>query len=123
MRRVLSLISVCVVASATIVAAAPKKDAKKDAKKADKKDKGPVAPAKDAGSAAGGGAAGSASGSGSGGGSGEAVQMTEDTPPADMNGVDENPDAPRGVGSETKLEAAAPVQKRAAGYPIEEALR
>jgi hypothetical protein len=103
-------------ASVSVVAAAPKKDAKKA-------DKGPVAPAKDAAPAIGGGAAGSGSGSGSGGGSGDAVQMTEDAPPADMNGVDENPDAPRTVGSETRLEAAVPAPTRAAGYPIEEALR
>ena len=121
MRRLLSLLSVCVVASATVVAAAPKKAAKKA-------DKGPVAPAKDAApAAAGGGAAGAGSGSssaaGSAAGSGDAVQMTEDAPPADMNGTDENPDAPRAVGSETRVTAAAPAPKRKGDYPIEEALR
>lgn len=121
MGRLLTMLSVCVMASATVVVAAPKKDAKKADKKADK---GPVAPAKDAAPAVtGGGAAGAGSGSGSGGGSGDAVQMTEDAPPSDMNGVDENPDAPHAVGSETKVEASVPAPMRPAGYPIEEALR
>ncbi len=120
MRRLLSLLSVCVVASATVVSAAPKKDAKKPAK-------GAMAPAKDAGSGSGsgsaaGGAAGGGSGSGSGGGSGDAVQMTEDAPPADMNGVDENPDAPRGSET-TKVVVAVPQPMRKTEYPIEEALR
>ena len=126
LRRVISVLGVCVVASGTIVAAAPKKDApKKDAPKKG----GPTAPAKDTaapakGSAAGGASGGgTGSGTGSGGGSGEAVQMTDDAPPKDMNGVDENPDAPHGVGTEVHVEAAVPKPMRPAGYPIEEALR
>jgi hypothetical protein len=119
LRRVLSVLSVVVVATGSLVTAAPKKGA-------------PPAPAK-----------GSASGSGSGsapaptpapaaatdpaatpgGGSGSAVQMTEDTPPSDMNGTDENPDAPKSIGSETKVDATAKGPKRAPAYPIEEALR
>ena len=127
LRRVISVLGVCVVASGTIVAAAPKKDApKKDAPKKDAPKKGgPMAPAKDAAAPAKGSAAGGAGGggSGSGSGSGEAVQMTEDAPPKDMNGVDENPDAPHGVGTEVHVEAAVPAAVRPAGYPIEEALR
>ena len=34
-------------------------------------------------------------------GSGSAVQMTEDAPPSDMNGTDENPDAPKDVSNTT----------------------
>jgi hypothetical protein len=115
-RRLISILSVCVVASASVVAAQPKKDAKKGGK-------APLAPAK--GSAAGSatGSASAAAGSGSAGGSGEAVQMTEDAPPSDMNGTDENPDAPRDIVGEDKPVVVAPKLTHAPGYPIEEALR
>lgn len=54
---------------------------------------------------------------------GSAVQPIEDEPPPDMEGVDENPDAPRGLGQQPEEAAPkAPTQTRA-GYPIEEALR
>jgi hypothetical protein len=137
-RRVVSLLSVGLVASATIVAAAPKKGGK-------------VAPAKDAtgsgsGSASGSGSgSGSASGSGSGkgsgtaakpgkidpnatvigadggGGAGSSVQMTEDAPPKDINGTDENPDAPKTDTGATTVTATAPARPRE--YPMEEVLR
>ena len=120
-RRLISILSVCVLASASVVAAQPTKGAKKDVKKAAK---GPMAPAK--GSAAGTPTPAdpsAAPAAGSGNGSGEAVQMTEDAPPKDMNGTDENPDAPRDVGGEAKVVAVAPAMTRAPGYPVEEALR
>ncbi len=123
LRRAISLLSVSVVATGSVVvAAAPKKGA--PAPKAT-----PAAASKGSGSGSG-SAAGSGSGSGSGTGSadatgsggGSAVQMTEDAPPSDMNGTDENPDAPRDTLAGPKVEAAAPA-KKSTGYPIEEALR
>lgn len=113
LRRLISVLGASVVAFG--MAAGPLANAG-PAKK--KKDAAPAAtPA--AGSAAATPAATPAAGSGAG----SAVQMTEDTPPADMEGTDENPDAPHAVGSETHVEAAAPVATRPVGYPIEEALR
>ena len=105
-RRLVSVLSVCLVATATVVAAQPKKEPAPS--------KGaPVAPAKDAPAPA--------AGSGSGSGSGSAVEMTEDPPPSDMEGTTENPDAPRGTKEEV---VAAPVKAAPrTGYPIEEALR
>jgi hypothetical protein len=110
LRRVISVLSAVVVASGSLVAAAPKKDDKKKAPT-------PVAPAKDepAGSAATAPAA-------AGGGSGSAVDMQEDAPPSDMNGTDENPDAPKDITKPT-VTATAPTPTRPAGYPMEEALR
>jgi hypothetical protein len=52
---------------------------------------------------------------------GAPVQPIEDAPPADMEGTDENPDAPRGREPEVTPTAPAPVTK--SGYPIEEAQR
>jgi len=142
-RRLLSVLSVGLVASATIVAAQPAKKA--PAKGA----KGPVAPAKDTGTPAKTGApakdtgtlaktpgapakdpgapakAGSAAGGTPTGGEGSAVQMTEDPPPTDINGVDENPNAPKSLvdgDSPTAVTAAAPA-KKSAGYPLEEVAR
>ena len=111
-RRLISVLSVGLIASASIVAAQPK-PAKKPAAKTPKR---PVAPAKDAGSAAA-PAAGSAAGS--------AVQMTEDPPPSDMAGTAENPDAPRAVVDPNAPVAAAavPAVQDRGGYPIEEAVR
>lgn len=64
-------------------------------------------------------AAGSAAGSAA---EGSAVQPIEDEPPADMEGTDENPDAPRGTAAEPAV-VTAPVETRPTGYPIELALR
>src|SRR5687767_12375654 len=52
---------------------------------------------------------------------GSAVQPIEDAPPSDMEGKDENPDAPRG----TEVVVVGPTVKveKPTGYPIEEALR
>jgi len=108
LRRVVTVLSAVVVASGSLVAAAPKKADKKKAPT-------PVAPAKDE-------PAGSAAPAGEGGGSGSAVDMPEDTPPSDMNGTDENPDAPHDI-SKPAVTVVAPTPTRAAGYPIEEALR
>jgi hypothetical protein len=108
LRRLICVLSVVVVTS-SLALAGPKK--------ADKK-KGPVAPAKEepgTGSAAGEATPDAA-------GSGSAVQMTEDAPPSDMNGTDENPDAPHEV-SNAPAAVVAPVAKHPTGYPIEEALR
>ena len=109
LRRWFSVLSVVLV-SGSIALAAPKKADKKKAPPT------PVAPAKDdAGSAA---AAPAAAGSGAG----SAVEMQEDAPPSDMNGTDENPDAPHDVSNQTPV-VAAPVAKKPLGYPIEEVLR
>ncbi|CAN5755560.1 hypothetical protein BH11MYX2_BH11MYX2_36040 [soil metagenome] len=128
LRRVASVLTVALVAStATFVAAAPKKA---PAKKAPK---GPVAPAKDpatgSGSDAGGGSAGgagvgSAAPADTGATGGSAVEMTEDPAPSDMEGTNENPDAPR-VGDEQNrvVPVAAPDKPKRSGYPTEEVFR
>jgi len=118
LRRLISVLGVTVFATSALVAAAPAK------KKAPAKPSGPVAPAKDTGSAAG-GAAGGGSGSAAGGGdaSGSAVQPIEDTPPSDMNGVNENPDNPHAMTNQSdNPKVVAPVVKPT-GYPIQEVLR
>lgn len=98
-RRLISVLSVCLVATITTsVVAQPA---------------GAPAPAKDPPAD---GAPPPADGEGS------AVQMVEDPPP-DMDGVDENPDAPRTVGGTSVKAAAIPEKQKSAGYPIEEALR
>jgi hypothetical protein len=100
-RRLISVLSAVVVASGSlVVAAAPKKD-----------DKTPVAPAKDEPAA-----------DPAAAGSGSAVDMPEDAPPSDMNGTDENPDAPHDI-SKPAVTAVAPAPTRPSGYPTEEALR
>jgi hypothetical protein len=53
---------------------------------------------------------------------GSDVQMVED-PPADMDGVDENPDAPRSIGGESVTATAIPEKQKTVGYPIQEAWR
>jgi len=47
----------------------------------------------------------------------------EEPPPKDMNGVDENPDAPKTEGQPDPNVPVVPVKKKTAGYPTEEALR
>jgi len=136
-RRLLSILSVTLFASGTAVVAqpqppAPKKAAPKGATKGarDAKDakKAPAAPAKDTGTPAKDtgtpAKAGSAAGSATGGGEGSAVQMTEDPPPSDMSGVNENPDAPKSAvdGENPAIATTAPPVKRT-GYPIEVAAR
>lgn len=96
-RRLVSVLSVCLVASVTVVVAQPTNDPK-----------APVAPAKDA-------PAGSDAGS--------AVQMTEDPPPEDMEGTNEDPDAPRLAGQKDPEVVAVPKKETRTGYPIEEVLR
>jgi hypothetical protein len=129
-RRLISVLSVGLLASASVVVAQPKTPA---GKKPSKGTKGPLAPAKDGATPAKGGSAGSAAkgtaGSAApattGAGEGSAVQMTEDPPPADINGIDENPDAPKSVidSDAPTVTAAAPVQRPRSGYPIEAVLR
>ena len=114
-RRLISVLSVVLVASATIVVAQPKKGGAKAPAKT------PVAPAKTPAPtpapAAGSGAAAAGSDAGS------AVQMAEDPPPSDMEGTNENPDAPKtGDGSGSSAVVVAPVEKKS-GYPIEESQR
>jgi hypothetical protein len=55
---------------------------------------------------------------------GSAVQMADEPPPADMDGVNENPDAPKtlGGGDSASVTVTAPA-KLTGGYPIEEAAR
>ncbi|MGN6106683.1 MAG: hypothetical protein ACTHU0_16370, partial [Kofleriaceae bacterium] len=54
-------------------------------------------------------------------GTGETVQMAEDEGPRDMEGKDENPDAPRTGDEDLAISAPAPVTRSA--YPIQESLR
>lgn len=111
MSRLVSLVSVCVVAGTTlsVVGAQPKKAPKGDAK-------GPVAPAKDPAPAP-------AAGSGS---DAPAVPAPppEEPPPKDIEGRDENPGNPTGVGNEEPPKVVVPGKKKeTSGYPIQEYLR
>jgi hypothetical protein len=111
-RRLIIALSVCLAASASPVAAQPKGDPKK----------APTAPgpgkdpAKDPAKAP-------APAPGPGGAGGEVVQMGEDTPPADIEGKDENPDAPRTIGEEPAPVVVKEAPPKPTGYPIEEAMR
>jgi hypothetical protein len=106
LRRLLSVGSVVVLATGVALAQPKKKDDKKT-------------PAPAAGSAAGSAAAPAGSAAPA---EGSAVQPIEDAPPSDMEGRDENPDAPRGT--EVKVEGpTTPVETKPAGYPVELALR
>jgi len=118
LHRLIPVLSVCLAASVSTVAAQPKKGA--PAKK------GPAAPAKGPAPAkepAKAPATDPAPAPGGGSASGEAVQKTEDAPPGDIEGRDENPDAPKTIEGETKpaVMKATPVKRT--GYPIEEAMR
>ena len=117
LRRLITILGATVVATGSLVAAAPTK--KKPAKPT------PVAPAKDATPAGGAGGAGSgaAGAGGSGDAAGSAVQPIEDTPPSDMNGVDENPDNPHAMTNQEPKAVVAPVAKKTTGYPVQEVLR
>jgi hypothetical protein len=132
LRRVASVLTVALVAStATFVAAAPKGAAKKaPAKKAPT---GPVAPAKEPTGSGSGGASGDSGGSASGSGAGSAdtgatggsaVEMSEDPAPADMEGTNENPDAPRVGDEQTRVvPVVTPDKPKRSGYPTEEVFR
>lgn len=96
LRRLVSVSSVVVIATGAAIAQ-PKNDA---------------APAADAASAT--GSALPAAGT--------TVEPIEDAPPADMEGRDENPDAPRGTAA-TVTATVEPVATKSAGYPVELALR
>jgi hypothetical protein len=114
LRRLASVLTVGLVAStATFVAAAPKEEPAKT---------GPVAPAKeDAGS---GSATGSAAPADTGATGGTTVDMTEDPAPADMEGTNENPDAPKVGDEKDRVVPVTPAEKpRRSGYPTEEVLR
>lgn len=105
LRRFISVLSVVTVATASVAFAGPN-DKKAPAP--------PPAPAKEAEPAG--------TGSGSGSGDGSAVAPIEDAPPADMEGRDENPDAPKGTDDDVAT-PATPTVVKAAGYPIEETQR
>lgn len=105
-RRLVSVLCVCLIASATAVVAQPKGG------------KAPVAPAKDPATPAPPAGSGSAAGSDAG----SAVQMAEDPPPSDMEGTNENPDAPNTGAGSAEVKVVVPTVRRS-GYPIEEALR
>jgi hypothetical protein len=103
LRRLISVLSVVTVATASAFAAPN-----------DKKAPAPApAPAKEAEPAP---------ATGSGAADGSAVAPIEDTPPADMEGRDENPDAPKGPETDVAV-TVAPTVVKPAGYPIEQALR
>ncbi len=105
-RRLLSILSVCVMASAAV--AAPKAPApKKGAPVAPAKDATPTPPAPAAGSAA----------------ADSPAPLPEEPPPKDMNGVDENPDQAKTVGTPDTTVVVPPPTTRPSGYPVEEALR
>jgi len=106
-RRLVSVLSVVLVASATVVVAQPKKN----------DPKAPVAPAKDPAPPA-----GSAAPAGSGSAEGSAVEMVED-PPADMDGISEDPDAPKTGSGDDPSMVAVPEKQKTSGYPIEEVFR
>jgi hypothetical protein len=114
LRRLISVLGVTVFATSALVAAAPAK------KKAPAKPTGPVAPAKDEGGAA---AGGSGSAAGGGDASGSAVQPIEDTPPSDMNGVNENPDNPHAMTNQPDAPVVVAPVVKPTGYPIQEVLR
>jgi hypothetical protein len=110
-RRLVSVLSVCLVASATVVVAQPKNGKKV-----------PVAPAKEKAPAPA-PAPTPAAGSGSGSDAGSAVQMAEDPPPSDMEGTNENPDAPKGTGDGSAVVVVVAPVKKKSGYPIEQSQR
>ncbi len=101
--RMVSVMSVLVFGTAGLVAAQPKKTPAK---------KAPVAPAKDP-----------TPPTTAPAGSNAPPPPTEEPPPKDMNGVDENPDAPKTEGQPDPTIPVVPVKKRTSGYPVEEALR
>lgn len=112
-RRLVSVLCIVLIASATAVVAQPKQGAPAPAKEPAPTgmEKTPdTAPAPD-------GAAGSGSDAGS------AVEMAEDPPPSDMEGTNENPDAPRIIGEENKGVPSAPPVMKKSGYPVEEVFR
>ena len=104
LRRLISVLSVVVFATASVALAQTPAPAKAPAP-------APATPP----------AAGSGAGSGSGEGS--AVQPIEDAPPGDMEGRDENPDAPKGTGDETPGVVATAPSTKPTGYPIEQTQR
>ena len=113
LRRLISVLSVAVVATGVVASGVVGAQPKKADKKADKKKK-PDPAAGSAGSA-GSAAAGSAAGS--------AVAPIEDAPPSDIEGRDENPDAPKVGGGDTDEPTGPVAPVKPTGYPIEEVLR
>lgn len=115
-RRLIPALSVCLAAGASTstAIAQPKGDPKK----------APAAPAKAPAPAPTPAptptpAPGPGTGTGAGG---EPVQMSEDPPPSDIEGREENPDAPK-IPGEPGPSIVAPAKPKRTGYPIEEAMR
>lgn len=116
-RRLASVLCVVLIASATAVVAQPKKGAPAPAKEpAPAKDPAPTGMEKTPAPAP-------ADGSAAGSDAGSAVQMAEDPPPSDMEGTNENPDAPKLVGEEKTGISVVPSVTKKSGYPIEEVFR
>jgi hypothetical protein len=126
-RRLFSVLSVGLIASAGVVAAQPAMSptptpTKQSKAKAAKGKKTPLAPAKDpgAGSGSSAGPAGATTGAAA-----PAAPAADQPSPKDLNGTDENPDAPKSVNDPDAPPPppVAPVTRTRSGYPIEEALR
>lgn len=120
-RRLIPALSVCLAASVTTAVAQPKGAPKKGPVAPAK---APVAPAKDPAPAPAGTPAPTGTPTPAPGDAGAEVQMTEDAPPGDLEGREENPDAPKIPGGEDPglaIKKPAPIQR--SGYPIEEAMR
>ena len=107
-RRIASVLTVTLLATATAALAQPKKAPT-----------GPVAPAKEAPAPV---PAADPALPPAGEEAGSAVQMAEDPPPSDMEGTNENPDAPK-TGDEPAQVVVAPAKVKRTGYPIEEIYR
>lgn len=113
-RRLVSVLSVVLIASASAVVAQPKKGGTPAPAKepAPAKDPAPTGLEKSPAPA-----------EGSGSGAGSAVEMAEDPPPSDMEGTNENPDAPKIIGEDKPSGITAPPVTKKSGYPVEEVLR
>lgn len=96
-RRLIPALSVCLAASATTALAQPTADPKT----------APPSPTPGAGTGAG----------------GQDVQMSEDAPPSDLEGRDENPDAPKIIGDEPAPQITKTAAPKPTGYPVEEVMR
>lgn len=107
--RLVSVLCIILIASATAVVAQPKGGAPAPAKEPAPTGMEPTPPADPA--------------AGSGSDAGSAVQMAEDPPPEDMDGTSENPDAPRIIGEQKTGISTVPTVMKKSGYPIEEVYR
>jgi hypothetical protein len=104
-RRLSPALSVCLAASVSTAVAQPKKGAPAPTPAASPSPTTPPAPGTGPGTP------------------GQDVQPTEDAPPSDMEGRDENPDAPKVGDDEPGPAISKPAAPVLTGYPIEETLR